>query len=122
VRNTRWLPALLMMFIIFLVSATPGKVINSVGLGREVYHVNGHFILFFLLCFAYYKATKSLALSWIYTSLYAFFDEYHQKFVPLRSSSVKDIFVDILAATVAILIIWKLQPNLPKKLKNWLKK
>jgi VanZ family protein len=122
VKNIRWLPALLIMFVIFLFSSTPGAVIQSAGLGNETFHINGHFLMFFLLCFAYYKATKNVALSWVFTVVYALLDEYHQKFVPLRSSSLKDIFVDILAGTIAALILWKLQQLLPKKLKNWLKK
>ena len=111
-----------MMLVIFLASATPGKVINEIGLGNNAFHVNGHFLFFFVLCFTYYKAVKSVFLSWIFTVLYALSDEFHQKFVLLRTASLQDLFVDTLAGSIAAIILWKLQHILSKKLRNWLKK
>ncbi len=111
-----------MMLIIFLASATPGKVINEIGLGNNTLHINGHFLFFFVLCFTYYKAIKNVFLSWVFTVLYALSDEFHQKFVFLRNASLQDLFVDILAGSIAAIILWKLQHILSKKLRSWLKK
>ncbi|RJR27035.1 VanZ family protein [candidate division WWE3 bacterium] len=108
------------MLIIFLASSIPGKLVNSVGLGKESYHINGHFFLFFVLCIAYYKATKSIIKSIIFTFLYGILDEIHQIFIPLRSASFFDIFVDTAGGLLAGGLLWKLQHLLPKKLKNWL--
>ena len=110
-----------MMAIIFAVSSVHGKVINEVGLGSETYHINGHFALFVLLCFAFYKATKNVERSILLTILYSFTDEFHQKFTPGRSSSLFDIYVDSAGALLAGLCLWKLQQYLPNKLKTWLK-
>ncbi len=108
------------MLVIFAVSSMPGKLVNSMGLGKESYHINGHFFLFFLLCFTYFKATKSIWKSILFTIIYGIADELHQMFIPLRSVSMFDVFVDALGGALAGLIIWKSQVILPTKLKNWL--
>ncbi|OGC78232.1 hypothetical protein A2619_02715 [candidate division WWE3 bacterium RIFOXYD1_FULL_39_9] len=119
-KKYRWLPALVVMAIIFAVSSVPGQLVNSVGLGKESYHINGHFFLFFALYVAYFKATGSLVKSLVLTIAYGLFDEFHQSFIPLRSPSLFDILVDTAGGLLAGIMIWKLQPILPKKLKNWL--
>lgn len=108
------------MLIIFILSSTPGQTINDLGLGNETLHISGHSILFFLLCFGYYKGTKNVVLSIVLTIVYGVIDEYHQKFTPYRSSTMFDIYTDSFGALFAGLILWKLQYLLPKKLKNWL--
>ena len=118
----KWMPAIIVMAIIFVVSSVPGQLVNTVGLGKESYHVNGHFFLFFALYVAYYKATGSLIKSLALTVLYGILDEYHQSFIPLRSPSLFDIYVDTAGGLLAGLILWKLQPLLPKKLRIWLLK
>ena len=108
------------MVVIFVISSVRGDAINEIGLGRESYHVNGHFILFVLLCAAYYKAVNRVLPPVLLTIIYGVFDELHQRFTPGRSSSFYDIFVDSMGAVLMGLVLWKLQPHLPKKLKNWL--
>ena len=117
-----WIPALFMMLVIFTASSIPGQNIDSAGLNNERLQISGHFIFFVLLCFSYFKATKNIFYSVLLTVLYAIFDEIHQMFTPLRSSSLFDIGVDTLGALISAGILWKLQHILPKKLKNWLLK
>ena len=116
----RWIPSLVIMLVIFVSSSIPGQTINAIGLGKEAYHVNGHFILFLILCFANYKATKNILVSILFTILYAFADEFHQTLTPFRSASFFDIYIDTFAAFIAGVILWKLQHILPKKLVTWL--
>lgn len=116
----RWLPAIVLMTVIFLLSSVPGKVINEVGLGKETYHINGHFLLFLLLTFTYFKAMKNIPAAILLTILFAVFDELHQMLTPLRSASLFDIFVDTIGAIIAGGFLWKLQFILPKKLRDWL--
>lgn len=116
----RWLPAIAMMLVIFIMSSLTGKTIREAGLGNEGYHVSGHFILFFFLCISLYKGTKNVWLSVLFTILYAFTDEVHQLFVSERAASFKDIVTDGLSAFVAGVILWDFYQNLPKKLKSWL--
>ncbi len=108
------------MLIIFMISSMTGTTINEKGLDNELLQINGHFVLFFLLCLAFFKATKNIALSIFLSALYALFDEFHQIYTLLRSPSFFDIKVDTLGAVFAGLILWKLQHLLPKKLKSWL--
>lgn len=119
-RLLNWLPAILLMALIFLASSIPGKVIRDTGFDKELLHINAHFFLFFMLFVGYFKATKSLDVSLVMQFLYAVFDEYHQKYVPLRSASMNDIAVDLIAGVVAGLIIWKLLRGPSTKLKKWL--
>ena len=109
-----------MMLVIFVFSSTPGTVIESVGLGKESLHVNGHFFLFFILSLGYYKATKKIALSVVLTLLYGILDEIHQYFVPLRSVSSYDVLTDLMGGLLGAGVIWNILPLLPKKLKNLL--
>lgn len=108
------------MIIIFGLSSIPGRLIQSSVINNEPSEISGHFILFMLLCFAYYRATKKILLSIFMTIIYAVFDELHQVFTPLRSSSLFDVYVDSLGAIISGIILWKLLPILPKKLKNLL--
>ena len=80
-----------------------------------------HFIIYGALCVSFYRATGSLLLSIILSGLYGMFDEYHQLFTPLRSGKIEDVIIDLAGACLAAFIIWKFYPNLPQKLKNWLK-
>ena len=119
---TKWLYPAIVMVIIFVFSSIPGAVLNDNGLGRNDLHISGHSIMFFLLCFSYYKATKDIGKSIIFSVLYGLFDELHQLYTPLRSASMFDLYTDTIGALIAGLILWKSHLTLPKKLKNWLNK
>lgn len=108
------------MIAIFLLSHTPGQTIQDAGFGSETLHVNVHFLLFFLLTFLYYKATKGILLSVALCVAYSILDEVHQSYVPMRSSSLYDVGVDFLGSILAGGILWKLQYMLPKSWKIWL--
>ena len=115
-----WTPAFSVMLFIFVVSATPGPVIQDVGLGYEPFHIIGHLAMFFVLCVALYKGTKNILYSVFLSTIYGILDEFHQYFTFERSPSLFDIQTDALGAIMAGIFLWKLQHILPKKLKNWL--
>jgi VanZ family protein len=115
----KWYPAIIVMLVIFIVSSVPGKIINDSGLGKESYHINGHFILFLLLTVTYYKATKNILKAILFSFMYALVDEIHQKFTPLRSVSLFDIYVDTIGTVIGGLLLWK-RSVLPDSLRNWL--
>ena len=117
-----WIPALVVMVIIFTLSSAPGDVVDSTVAKYESVQVIGHFILFMVLCLTYFKATKNILLSLLLSVLYAFFDEFRQSFTLNRSSSLKDIFTDTSGALISCIFLWKLLPKTPKKLKDWLLK
>lgn len=116
----KWLPVIIVLMAIFYLSSLPGKDIIAAGLGPEKFHVGGHFSMYFILYITLYRATKSHWKSILFLVSYALLDEYHQKFTPGRSSSLKDIIVDSSAALVAGGLIWTLYPRMPKILKNFL--
>lgn len=115
-----WIPALIWMGFIFFLSSLSGPTLKSVGLGSESIHIDGHFMLFVILCPLYFKATKSAKISLLLSILYAVLDEIHQIFTPFRTPSLFDVSIDTMGASFSIFMLWKLLPILPKKLKNWL--
>jgi len=111
-RMDPWLPPLLLMGVIFFLSAQPN--LNS-GLGwidhvgRKLIHASEYG----LLCFLWWRATRTLARfpqalawAWSITAAYAISDEVHQRFVAGRHSSWVDVTIDWLgAAVVATLLV-----------------
>lgn len=116
-----WVPAILIMTVIFVLSSISGPAIDNAGLKKASLQISAHFILFMFLTIAFYKSTKNIPLSILLTILYAITDEIHQIFTLLRSPSLFDIYVDSLGSFISGFLLWKLQLILPKKLKNWLK-
>lgn len=116
----RWLPAILVAGIIFALSSQSGATVSSNGDVDYLAHETAHFVIFSILCLAFYRATKSVFFSMILTILYGVSDELHQQFVPGRNGNLIDIAVDTFAAFFVGGILWKYYAKIPKKLKNWL--
>lgn len=120
--SKNWIYPIIVMSVIFFLSSLPGDVINNNGLGNNNLHISGHSLLFFVLCFSFYKSTKDIGKSIILSVFYGLLDELHQKYTPMRSSSMFDLYTDTIGAVFAGLILWKSSLILPKKLNIWLKK
>jgi VanZ family protein len=116
----RWVPAIVVCSIIFALSSIHGSVVQDAGLGKESYHINAHFVLYFFLFYAFYKATKNIKFSMFISFLYGVTDELHQLFVPGRAFQLIDLAVDFLGILLAAIILWKLNSKIPKKLRSWL--
>ncbi|KKS65576.1 MAG: VanZ family protein [Parcubacteria group bacterium GW2011_GWA1_42_7] len=109
------LPVSVWAGIIYSLSATPN--LNS-GLAafwdvfwRKLAHAGEFSILTFLLFRAFrgydYKFRSALAISVFLSLGYAFLDEFHQLFVPMRMGKLFDVFIDILGIVfAAFVIIW----------------
>jgi VanZ family protein len=105
--RTKWLPPIVLMAVIFALSAQPG--LNS-GLG-VVDHVGRkavHFAEYALLAFLWWRPLRTrlspgrAALgAFLIASAYAATDEYHQSFVEDRSASAVDWAIDSAGAAVA---------------------
>lgn len=109
-----WLPVIIWMAVIFLFSSQAHSgAITETFLGdwnvpvRKFAHLLEYFILALLANRAFgqsggfwlnQKGLFALALC----ALYAFGDEWHQSFVPGRSSSVADVLVDMAGAFTAL--------------------
>ena len=99
-----WLPPLLLMAVIFVLSAQPD--LNS-GLGtidfvlRKIVHMSEYALLTFL----WWRVLRNPALAFGVAVAYAATDEFHQHFVQGRHGTPLDVGIDALGAAVAVVLI-----------------
>jgi VanZ family protein len=103
----RWLPALLMMFIIFLFSAQPSSDLPNFNWADRLVKKGGHMVGYALLAISYWRGLQFKPerwwLAWCLVILYAVTDEFHQSFVPGRFPSIWDVLVyDNLGALISL--------------------
>jgi VanZ family protein len=104
----RWLPALLWMAAIFLVSGTPATELPQFGSLDYAVKKSGHMLAYALLALLYLRGLggkgQRIGAAWILAVLYALMDEFHQAFVPGRHPALMDAFLfDGGGAAVALL-------------------
>ena len=91
----RWLPAILIMAVIFGFSATPSTKLPNFGLLDFVVKKGGHMLGYGVLALAYWYGLhfekKRWWLALLFALLYACSDEFHQSFVPGRHPSWVDV-------------------------------
>lgn len=124
----RWLPVLIVMVVIFLLSAIPGKSVavstDSVTHPLTIVQLNsslfsglppipwlkvGHFVGYALLGLTLFRGFSLSGLvnefyPTIASFLYACSDELHQNFVAERSGSISDVLLDTSAAFAAVIL------------------
>ncbi len=107
----RWVPALVMMTAIFMLSALPASMVPSFGPYDVYIKKISHAIGYALLGVSYYYAlpTRLPRLArWMMAlglSLgFAVTDEFHQSFVDGRTASVRDVAIDGLGAFLALFV------------------
>lgn len=105
----RWLPAIILMVLIFIASATPSTQMPDYGIWDKIVKKSGHTLGYALLGLCYmhgFKYDKNKTwLAWVMAVLYAASDEFHQSFVPGRQPSLADIFLfDGIGAAVGLLV------------------
>lgn len=101
----RWFPAFLMMAIIFAFSSRAKDELPNFQDWEYFVKKSSHFLVYGLLALSYIRALpkRNHLLAWALAILYALSDEFHQSFVPGRTSSLVDVFVfDNLGAIVAL--------------------
>jgi VanZ family protein len=105
----RWLPALIMMVLIFLFSSLPASRIPYFGRWDFLIKKSSHALGYALLGLAYFGALpRSLSPGFRWTTalfmavLFALSDEFHQSFVEGRTSALRDVAIDSLGAVVAL--------------------
>jgi len=94
---SKWLPALLLMLVIFLFSAQPSSDLPDFDWADRIVKKGGHMIGYGLLALSYWRALdfkrQGWWLAWCLAFLYAITDEYHQSFVVGRSASIWDVLI-----------------------------
>ncbi|MBI4039679.1 VanZ family protein [Candidatus Daviesbacteria bacterium] len=119
----RWWPVFLWAGLIFVGSSLPVVKTSTSYWEDFILKKLVHLLEYAALYLFLYRATyrnwqQALAISIVY----AITDEIHQSFTPGREPAIRDVIIDSTGASVAGIILWKYQPILPKKLKNWLLK
>jgi VanZ family protein len=104
-----WLPPLIWMALIFIVSGTPSEEIPKIGSWDSLIKKGGHMAAYALLAILWFRALESsmsarkafwLALGLAF--LYAISDEYHQTFVPGRNGTGQDVLIDTVGAWMGL--------------------
>ena len=110
-RLLRWVPALVMMAVIFILSAMPASKVPTFGTYDVYIKKIGHAVGYGLLGAAYYYALPTSlprSVRWVAAlalSLgFALSDEFHQSFVSGRTSSMRDVAIDGLGAVLALFL------------------
>ncbi|MEP0804022.1 MAG: VanZ family protein [Chloroflexota bacterium] len=94
---SRWLPALLVMLVIFVFSAQPSESLPDFNRLDRLVKKGGHMLGYGLLAASYWRGLgwdgRRRRLAWLFAVLYAATDEFHQSFVPGRNASLWDVLV-----------------------------
>jgi len=106
----RKIPAIFAMVALFKLSTLPGNdpLLNSIHLSDKLEHFIAYFVLGITFCI-WIPSKNWFAKPIIYgmlvvilCTLFGASDEYHQKFVPGRSSSLYDLVTDFFGGTTAV--------------------
>ena len=107
----RWLPALLLMIVIFTFSSMPASNLPFFGELDFLLKKGGHAIGYAMLGLAYFFALPPRlstgyrwALALLMAILFALSDEFHQSFVEGRTSTLRDVGIDTVGAAVALTV------------------
>jgi VanZ like family len=107
----RWIPAGIMMILIFVASSQPASALPYFGALDFVVKKGGHAIGYALLGLAYFYALPGrlpvvykAALALLMAVLFSLSDEFHQSFVEGRTSTLRDVVIDTIGAGIALSI------------------
>lgn len=110
-RFALWTSATVWAGVIFMVSAVPGSKLPG-RIPPEVGHLGEYFVLGALLYLALrvdLSPGKALAFAVVIASAYGITDEFHQRFVVLRTPDVYDWVIDtigaVAGASAALLVL-----------------
>mgnify|MGYP002867680921 CR=1 FL=1 len=112
----RFLPPLVWMVLIFIVSSVPDLPSNKVDALDFFIKKTAHFLEYTFLFLLWYRALgeKNPTRAIIISLIYSFTDEIHQLFVPGRTGMLRDVGIDASGIIITSLLIVKF--NLWKRL------
>jgi VanZ family protein len=105
-----WVPVVAWAGVIFLVSAVPGSKLSGT-IPPELGHLGEYFVLGALLYIALridFSPRQALGIAVLVASAYGVSDEFHQRFVVMRTPDVNDWILDTvgaLAGAGAVLVL-----------------
>ena len=109
-----WLPPVLWMSAIFILSAQPTLPHHPDRLFDTILKKVGHAVEYGILAFLLWRALSrgrgtlsrsALVAAFLVSVLYAVSDEYHQTLVPGRNGRLMDVGFDTVGALVALLVV-----------------
>ena len=132
---TYWLPVVIWLMMIFIGSTdlmsaehtsriigpilrwlhpgiSPARIEQVQFVVRKMAHVSEYALLSLLILHALANTTRqarfagAASITFLISGVFAASDEFHQSFVPSRTSSVRDVMIDITGAIVGITIYW----------------
>lgn len=105
----KWIPALLWMAVIFLLSHQTKETIPSFGLWDFGVKKGAHMLAYGLLASLYWWALRDgkrpFATAFMLTVLYALSDEGHQFLIPGRNATWMDVMIDTAGGVMALAAI-----------------
>ena len=107
-----WMPSLLLMAIIFILSSQSDIPGPPDPLLNRILKKSAHAIGYGMLAISYARALahsgvqQSISFALCFAMLYGISDEWHQTFVPNRFGSPLDVLIDTIGASVG-LFIWQ---------------
>jgi VanZ family protein len=104
---SRWLPAILMMLVIFYFSAQTSSNLPNFDWADAIVKKGGHVTGYAILAFLYWRALEFKMekrwLAWLLAVLYAVTDELHQRLSAGRHPSIWDVMIfDNLGAGISL--------------------
>ena len=116
----RWLPALLLMLVIFAFSSRASSELPNFLGWDYIVKKSAHAIGYGMLALSYLHMFKwdkrYYLLSWLLSLLYSATDEFHQSFVPGRHPAVTDVLIfDNLGALIALAIHYMIRRKREKE-------
>lgn len=109
----RWLPLIVWLFLIFLVSDRPKAEIPDYGAWDLLVKKSSHFVAYGIVALlarrALHESPLATPLALLLTFLYAVGDEYHQTFVPGRHGNWIDVLIDTAGGVTALAAAWWLR-------------
>jgi VanZ family protein len=112
-----WLPPVLWMGVIFILSSQPTLPHHPDTLFDTILKKAAHIVEYGILAFLLWRALSqgrgvlsrsALVTAFVVSALYAASDEYHQTFVPGRNGTPVDVGLDAVGALVALLVVGNL--------------
>jgi len=109
-----WLPVILWASLIFTFSSMTVGSASEFYLQDFLIKKSAHLIEYGILAILLYRAllnydvntNKALFFAILIAGLYGVSDEFHQSFTPGREPAVRDVIIDMVGATIGV-IIWK---------------
>lgn len=107
----RYVPVVLWMTLIFLISSKADLPINGTVsedfLSKKFAHIFEYIVLMFFMFRA--VGEKNPAKAFLYSLVFAFTDEIHQLFIPTRTGKLRDVGIDSIGLIISSILIIKLR-------------